>query len=100
MANKDLLSRVAKLEQSILKPEPIHIIIKSYCGQSDAEAFDHYRVKRSTQEFTPKEGWQQLKKEFLLGDDKSKFIKFEVMDSVGPNPPKITNAKLKVNYAD
>jgi hypothetical protein len=92
-----LKERISKLEQEKIRPEPVHIIMKSYCGQSDTEAFDEYQVKRSAQGFEPKEGWQKLKERFLSPETSHKkqidFIKYEVVASASPTPPVITNAQ-------
>jgi hypothetical protein len=88
--------RLYQLETKHIKPNPIHIIMKSYGGQSHDEAFDIYQAKRTAEGYTPQEGWEQLKAEFLSesnGVDHIMFITFDVMDSVVPHPPTVTNAK-------
>jgi hypothetical protein len=96
MANFAL--RLSQLEQKHIKPPPIHIIMKSYGGQSHDEAFDIYQAKRMAEGYTPQEGWEQLKAEFLSesnGVDHIMFITFDVLDSVAPHPPIVTNAKKR-----
>lgn len=86
MANKDLLSRVAALECKLSTPQAIHIIFKSFTGETDESAFDHYQAERAAEGFTPVEGWKQLKNGFLSGkkDDKNKFVVFGIIDSIAP----------------
>lgn len=91
-----LKERISKLEQANIKPEPVHIIMKSYCGQSDTEAFDQYQAKRTAQGFEPKEGWEKLKERFLSPEtsheEQIDFIKYEILASTAPVTPKVTNA--------
>tara|TARA_R110002074_G_scaffold300936_1_gene472324 strand:+ start:735 stop:1043 length:309 start_codon:yes stop_codon:yes gene_type:complete len=94
MANFAL--RLSQLEQKHIKPPPIHIIMKSYGGQSHDEAFDMYQAERTAEGYTPQGGWEQLKTEFLSdegGVDKMMFITFDVRDSASLRPPIVTNAK-------
>jgi hypothetical protein len=70
--------------------------MKSYCGQESSEAFDVYQAKRTAEGYTPQKCWKELKAEFLSDDngiDGTMFIAFEILNSVGPTPPKVTNAK-------
>jgi hypothetical protein len=90
--------RLSQLEQKHIKPPPIHIIMKSYGGQSHDEAFDIYQVERTAEGYTPQDGWEQLKAEFLSdegGVDKIMFITFDVRDSASLRPPIVTNAKKR-----
>jgi hypothetical protein len=94
MANFAL--RLSQLEQKHIMPPPIHIIMKSYGGQSHDEAFDIYQAERTAEGYTPQDGWEQLKAEFLSdegGVDKMMFITFDVRDSASLRPPIVTNAK-------
>ena len=94
-------SRLAQLEKKHFKAPPIHIIMKSYCGQSHSEAFDEYQAKQTAKGFIPHEGWEQLKADFLSEDnnvDHIQFITFDIMDSVAPNPPIVTNAKPEPEF--
>jgi hypothetical protein len=96
MANFAL--RLSQLEQKHIKPPPIHIIMKSYGGQSHDEAFDMYQAERTAERYTPQDGWEQLKAEFLSdegGVDKMMFITFDVRDSASLRPPIVTNAKKR-----
>jgi hypothetical protein len=89
-------NRLSQLETKFIKPPPIHIIMKSYGGQSHDEAFDEYQAERTAEGYKPQEGWEQLKAEFLSesnGVDHIMFITFDVLDSVAPHPPIVTNAK-------
>ena len=87
-------TRLSKLEIKYVTPMPVHIIFKAY-SQPEREAFDIYQAKRSAEGYTPKEGWEQLRTEFLSCDGKGqvKFITFSVDESVAPHPPIVTNAK-------
>lgn len=100
---KNLDTRLESLEHKMVKPEPVHIIIKSYCGQSDVEAFDMYQAKRTAEGYAPKEGWQKLKEKFLAPDPGNgkqiDFIKYEIVGSTAPVPPKVTNAIIGVKDA-
>ena len=93
MAN--FASRLSQLEIKYVKLMPIHIVMKNPQVQSDIEAFEYYRVKRTAEGYTPQEGWEQLKAEFLSDacSDQIKFITFDVMESIGLRPPVITNQK-------
>jgi hypothetical protein len=96
MAN--LALRLSQLEQKHIKPPPIHIIMKSYGGQSHDEAFDIYQAERTAEGYTPQDGWEQLKAEFLSdegGVDKIMFITFDVRESASLRPPIVTNAKKR-----
>jgi hypothetical protein len=65
-------------------------------GQSHDEAFNIYQAKRTAEGYKPLKGWEQLKAEFLSennGVDNIMFITFDVLDSVAPRPPIVTNAK-------
>jgi hypothetical protein len=96
MANFAL--RLSQLEQKHIKPPPIHIIMKSYGGQSHGEAFDIYQAERTAEGYTPQDGWEQLKAEFLSdegGVDKMMFITFDVRESASQRPPIVTNAKKR-----
>jgi hypothetical protein len=89
-------ARLSQLETKLIKPNPIHIVMKSYSNQSDSEAFDIYQAKRTAEGYTPQEGWDQVRAEFLCKDnnvDHIMFITFDVLGSVAPHPPRITNAK-------
>tara|TARA_B110000908_G_scaffold159743_1_gene202263 strand:- start:70 stop:357 length:288 start_codon:yes stop_codon:yes gene_type:complete len=88
-------TRLSKLEIKYVTPMPVHIIMKKPQMQSDIEAFEDYRAKRTAEGYTPQEGWEQLRATFLSDAhiDQTRFIIFEVMDSVGPRPPVITNHK-------
>jgi len=91
----NFLSRLSQLEIKYVKPMPIHIIMKNPQAQSDIEAFEDYRVKRTAEGYTPQEGWNKLKASFLSDaySDQIKFITFEVIESIGPRPPVVTNHK-------
>jgi hypothetical protein len=96
MANFAL--RLSQLEQKHIMPPPIHIIMKSYGGQSHDEAFDIYQAERTAEGYKPDEGWDELKAKFLSEDngvDEIMFITFDVIDSVAPHPPIVTNAKKR-----
>lgn len=87
------LSRLAQLERQVLKPSPLYIIMKSYPGQSNADAFDEYQERRQGEGYTPKEGWEKLKQDFLLnpdGVDQIMFITFNVLGSKSPEQLKVT----------
>jgi hypothetical protein len=90
---QSILNRVKELEVKAIKPEPVHIIMKSYAGQSNSEAFDLYQDKRSIDGYTPNEGWEALKKEFLSvnSDVILKFITFDILPPV--TEMKITRGK-------
>lgn len=45
---------------------PVHIVMKKPQMQSDIEAFEDYRVKRTAEEYTPQEGWEQLRAVFCF----------------------------------
>ena len=88
-------ARLAQLETKMIKPEPIHIIFNPNSELSPNDVFTDYQVKRSTEGYSPKEGWELLRTEFLSCDGKGqlKFITFSVDESVAPTPPIVTNAK-------
>jgi hypothetical protein len=88
-------ARLSQLETKLIKPNPIHIVFKA-SSQPDSEAFDAYQAERIAEGYTPQESWEQLKAEFLSEDnnvDHIIFITFEVVGSVAPHHPIITNAK-------
>jgi hypothetical protein len=90
--------RLSQLEQKHIKPPPIHIIMKSYGGQTHDEDFDIYQAERTAEGYTPQDGWEQLKAEFLSdegGVDKIMFITFDVRESASLRPPIVTNAKKR-----
>lgn len=89
--SKALKGRLEELERKHTPLEPIHIIMVSYPNQPDDEAFDDYQAKRTAEGYTPKQGWEQLKKEYLASgvrpigiEDASEpvgFITFDVVES-------------------
>jgi hypothetical protein len=88
-------ARLSQLETKLIKPNPIHIVFKAY-SQRDSEAFDAYQAKRNAEGYTPQEGWEEVRAEFLCKEnnvDHIMFITFDVLGSVAPHPPRITNAK-------
>lgn len=98
------IKRIEELERKSTTAEPIHIVMKSYPGQSNEEAFEDYQSKRSLEGYEPKQGWNQLKKEFLecqeaIGVEDANspvdFITFDILPSKALVPPKVTNAKLE-----
>lgn len=86
-------SRLANLETKLIKPEPIHIIMAKFEGQTKTEMFDSYMLGRMAQGYTPTLGWPELRAAFMSGkqSDQLRFISFEIANSIGPNPPIVTN---------
>ena len=88
-------ARLAQLETKLITPPPVHIIMKSYAGQTHDDAFEVYQAKRTAEGYTPQEGWEQLRTDFVSDNQRGqlKFITFDVMESAAPKPPIVTNAK-------
>jgi hypothetical protein len=87
--------RLSQLETKLIKPNPIHIVFKA-SNQRDSEAFDAYQAQRTAEGYTPQEGWEEVRAEFLYKDnnvDHIMFITFDVLGSAAPHRPIITNAK-------
>tara|TARA_R110002051_G_scaffold315806_1_gene394622 strand:- start:71 stop:325 length:255 start_codon:yes stop_codon:yes gene_type:complete len=80
--NTKLLERITELESKRTKPVTVHIIKKTFEGQTNEAAFDHYEAKRASEGYSPPKGWESLKQSYLLNQAKTKSIEFVTIEVI------------------
>jgi len=83
-------ARLAQLEAQFITPPVVHTIIKRNEGQTDQEAFDLYQLRAMSSSVKFEESWTELRRMYLSGQYQSRFITYNVLDSVAPKPPIVT----------
>ena len=91
----NLKARLSQLEAMKIKAPEVHIIMSKAANQPKNEVFDSYMLGRMAQGYCPPEGWHELRMTFMSDrpSDTSRFIYFQLAESIAPRPPIVTNHK-------